>query len=145
MNKFIHLLLDQVTDRVSALIARLVASHIEVRCVEHQAELNSKVEELAATYAESGQDEIATRLRSVTADLFSNKVAPIGEALLNYASNQPTLPVRDGGQGNEKMTGTARGRKGSAKRISVTPTPPESVATAETTQPAGFPFIPNDK
>ena len=82
MNKFIHLLLDQVADRVSALVARLVTSHIEVRCIEHQAELNLKVEELAATYEESGQDEIATRLRSVTDDLFSNAVAPTGEALL---------------------------------------------------------------
>ena len=37
MNKFIHDFLDQVSERITAVIAKLVATHIEVKCAEHQA------------------------------------------------------------------------------------------------------------
>lgn len=118
MNKYIHLLLDQVAERVSSLIARLVASHIEVRCAEHQAELNLRVEGLASTYEDNGQDEIAARLRSATADLFSNTVVPTGEALLNYAQNGTTLPTATGSAASGSAGAIGKGRRGGAKRIS---------------------------
>jgi len=118
MNKFIHVLLDQVAERVSALITRLVASHIEVRCAEHQAELSLRVEELASTYEDNGQDEIAARLRSATTDLFSNTVAPTGEAVLNYAHSNSALPAPAGRSGTTSATGSGKGRRGGTRRIS---------------------------
>lgn len=119
MNKFMQTFLDQVAERVTALIARLIASHIEVKCAEHQAEVQCRVDELAAHYEESGQIEIASHLRNLRQKLATDSIVPSGEALLNQIQNQNQTSVAgpDGNLSAEHSGQAIRQRRSTSKRI----------------------------
>jgi hypothetical protein len=117
LNKFMQTFLDQVAERVTALIARLVASHIEVKCAEHQAEVQCRIDELAARYDEVGQTEVAAHLRNLRLRLASDSIVPSGEALLNQIQNQ-TPVVGFGGTSAAEQPGQAiRQRRSASKRV----------------------------
>lgn len=109
--------LDQVAERVTALIARLVASHIEVKCAEHQAEVQCRVDELAARYEEVGQTEVAARLRNLGQKLATDSIVPSGEALLNQIQNQTPVVGTSGTSATEPSGPTLRPRRSTTKRI----------------------------
>ena len=117
MNKFMQTFLDQVAERVTALIARLVASHIEVKCAEHQAEVQCRVDELAARYEEVGQTEVAARLRNLGQKLATDSIVPSGEALLNQVQNQTPVVGLSGTPSSEQSGPTLRPRRSVSKRV----------------------------
>jgi hypothetical protein len=83
-----QIFLDQVAERVTALIAKLIANHIEIRCAEHQAEIQCRIDEIAARYDDSGQSEVAAQLRSLRQRLATDAIVPSGEALLSQVQSQ---------------------------------------------------------
>ena len=109
--------LDQVAERVTALIARLVASHIEVKCAEHQAEVQCRVDDLAARYEEVGQMEVAARLRNLGQKLAADSIVPSGEALLNQIQNQTTVVGLSGTPAAEQSSPALRPRRTVSKRV----------------------------
>ncbi|MCA9011937.1 MAG: hypothetical protein KDB01_19430 [Planctomycetaceae bacterium] len=114
MNKFMQVFLDQVSERITAVIARLVATHIEVKCAEHQADVQCRVDELVAQYETAGQPEIAAHLRTLGQKLVGDSIVPTGEALLTRIQ-QMTI-VSPSGETSVDPAGT-RQRRNSSKRV----------------------------
>ena len=140
MNKFMQTFLDQVAERVTALIARLVASHIEVKCAEHQAEVQCRVDELATRYEEVGQTEVAARLRNLCQKLATDSIVPSGEALLIQIQNQTSVGGLSGTPATEQSGPALRPRRTVSKRVlSLADEPTNAKDTlsenAEATQP----------
>lgn len=131
--------LDQVSERVTALVARLIASHIEVKCAEHQAEVQCRIDELASHYDQIGQTEIAIHLRSLRQKLATDAIVPSGEALLNQIQNQLPTEVGNlpGAATTELPSQAVRPRRSATKRIlslvDEAPRTPESQADAVST------------
>lgn len=117
MKSFIQAFLDQVADRVTALIARLVTSHIEVRCIEHQAEVQGRIDELASHYDDSGQTEVAEQLRRLRQHLTSDAIVPSGEALLNQMRQQTAMEATSADAAANSSRRGIRQRRTSSKRL----------------------------
>ncbi len=140
MNKFMETFLDQVAERVTALIARLVASHIEVKCAEHQADVQCRVDDLAARYEEVGQTEVAARLRNLGKKLATDSIVPSGEALLNQIQHQTPVAGLSGTPATEQSGPALRPRRNVSKRVvsladEPTPTPDTLAENFRATQP----------
>ena len=114
MNRFIGDFLDQVSERITAVIAKLVSTHIEVKCAEHQANVQCRVDELAAQYESAGQLEIAANLRLLRQNLTGDSIVPTGEALLTRI--QQMTVVSPSGETSVDPAGT-RQRRNSSKRV----------------------------
>ena len=109
--------LDQVAERVTALVAKLIASHIEVKCAEHQAEVQCRVDDLAARYEEVGQMEVAARLRNLGQKLATDSIVPSGEALLNQIQSQTQVVGLSGTTATEQSGPAIRPRRTVSKRV----------------------------
>jgi len=117
LNKLMHAFLDQIADRVTALIARLVAGHIEIKCAEYEAEVKCRVDELAAHYEEVGQTEIAAHLRNLRQKLATDAIVPSGEALLSQIQNQTPVVGLGGTSAAEQPGAAIRQRRSASKRV----------------------------
>jgi hypothetical protein len=112
-------LLDTVFERMTALFVRLIASHLEVKCAEHQAEVQCRVDELAAHYDQLGQAEVATHLRSLGQKLTTDAIVPSGEALLTQIQNQSPIAVANlpAAQAADSAAPVVRQRRSTSKRL----------------------------
>jgi len=106
--------LDQVSERITAVIARLVATHIEVKCAEHQANVQCRVDELAAQYETAGQPEIAAHLRTLRQKLAGDSIVPTGEELLTRIQQQSGAGTSNESSGEQA---TSRQRRTTSKRV----------------------------